>query len=78
MESFTTAEADVPAVAPATDAETVDLVLRGPDEEQKNLSNVANGTAAQIHTDERKERHTSADTQAFLHFVRVYLRCCMI
>ncbi|KAH7963822.1 hypothetical protein HPB52_023145 [Rhipicephalus sanguineus] len=62
FESFAMADADVPVVAPATDAEIVDL-LRGPDEEEEPLD------------EQPREIPTVAQTQEILSLLRNRVEC---
>ncbi|KAH7969986.1 hypothetical protein HPB52_023618 [Rhipicephalus sanguineus] len=62
FESFAMADADVPVVAPATDAEIVDL-LGGPDEEEEPLD------------EQPREIPTVAQTQEILHLLRNRVEC---
>lgn len=62
FESFAMADADVPVVAPATDAEIVDL-LGGPDEEEEPLD------------EQPREIPTVAQTQEILRLLRNRVEC---
>ena len=62
FESFAMADADVPVVAPATDAEIVDL-LGGPDEEDEPLD------------EQPREIPTVAQTQEILRLLRNRVEC---